>query len=188
MSYPLYYAFDRAEPPPRSGAAHATIYPYGPFRTGDGRTVMLGLQNEREWASFCANVIERSELATDERFKSNSLRVARRDELNAIVTEAFSKLTAGELVERLERATIANAAVNDMHDVWQHPQLNARDRWSEVESPSGRIPALFPPGIDRAHAPRMDPIPALGQHTDAILQELGYDPGAIAKLRSDGAI
>ena len=188
MSYPLYYAFDGAEQPPRSGAAHATIYPYGPFQTGDDRTVMLGLQNEREWASFCTNVIERPELAADERFKSNSLRVARREELNAIVVEAFSRLTAHELIERLEAASIASADLNDMHDVWAHPQLKARGRWTEVDSPSGRIPVLMPPGLDRKHAPRMDPIPALGLHTDAILQELGYDPSAIARLRKEGAI
>ena len=188
MSYPLYYAFDGAEQPPRSGAVHATIYPYGPFQTGDDRTVMLGLQNEREWASFCTNVIERPELAADERFKSNSLRVARREELNAIVVEAFSRLTAHELIERLEAASIASADLNDMHDVWAHPQLKARGRWTEVDSPSGRIPVLMPPGLDRKHAPRMDPIPALGLHTDAILQELGYDPSAIARLRKEGAI
>lgn len=188
MSYPLYYAYDGADPPPRSGAAHATIYPYGPFRTGDGRTVMLGLQNEREWASFCAHVIQRPELATDERFKSNSLRVAARDALNAIVVEAFSKLTAPELVERLDAGSIANAAVNDMHDVWQHPQLAARDRWTEVDTPAGKIPALLPPGVDREHAPRMDPIPALGQHTEAILGELGYDGTTIVKLRGEGVI
>ena len=188
MSYPLYYAYDGADPPPRSGAAHATIYPYGPFRTGDGRTVMLGLQNEREWASFCAYVIQRPELATDERFKSNSLRVAARAALNAIVVEAFSKLTAPELVKRLEAGSIANAAVNDMHDVWQHPQLAARDRWTEVDTPAGKIPALLPPGVDREHAPRMDPIPALGQHTEAILGELGYDGTTIVKLRGEGAI
>lgn len=188
MSYPLYYAYDGADPPPRSGAAHATIYPYGPFRTGDGRTVMLGLQNEREWASFCAHVIQRPELATDERFKSNSLRVAARDALNAIVVEAFSKLTAPELVERLDAGSIANAAVNDMHDVWRHPQLAARDRWTEVDTPAGKIPALLPPGVDREHAPRMDPIPALGQHTEAILGELGYDGTTIVKLRGEGVI
>src|SRR5262249_47543828 len=149
MSYPLYYAFDGADQPPRSGAAHATIYPYGPFQTGDGRTLMLGLQNEREWASFCANVLERPELATDERFKSNSLRVAHRNELSTIVVEAFSRLNAQQLVERLEAANIANADVNDMHDVWAHPQLRARGRWVEVDSPSGKIPALLPPGLDR---------------------------------------
>ncbi|WP_431120982.1 CaiB/BaiF CoA transferase family protein [Variovorax paradoxus] len=187
MGYPLYYAFEGAAPPPRAGAAHATIYPYGPFPASDG-TVMLGLQNEREWGAFCKTVLERPELATDERFASNSRRVANRDALRALIADGFSSLTVEQVVQRLDTAQIANASVNDMHDVWNHPQLKARNRWTTVPTPSGLIPALLPPGKTEAYAPRMDAVPGLGENTDAILQELGWSSVAIASMRSAGAI
>jgi len=188
MSYPLYYAFDGAPPPPRAGASHATIYPYGPFPTGDGKTVMLGLQNEREWLAFCEKVLQRPELATDQRFYNNSARSAARAELRAIIVEMFSKMTAEQVIERLEHAQIANAQLNDMHDLWQHPQLKARGRWTEVGSPAGKVPALLPPGVPASFEPRMDAIPGLGEHTDAILAELGYDAAKIAALREEKAV
>ena len=125
-SYPLYYAFEGAAPPPRTGASHATIYPYGPFPAGDGGTVMLGLQNEREWASFCSTVLQQPELATDPRFTANFKRVAEREALRQIIVDAFASLTAAQVVQRLEQAQIANAQVNTMADVWAHPQLAAR--------------------------------------------------------------
>jgi itaconate CoA-transferase len=186
-SYPLYYAFDGAKPPPRTGASHATIYPYGPFPAGDGKTVMLGLQNEREWSAFCDKVLLQPALATDPRFTSNSRRVDRRDELRAIIVQAFASLTAAQVVERLDAAQIANARVNTMADVWQHPQLTARNRWREVGSPVGALPALLPPGT-WDEGPRMDAVPALGQHTDAILAELGVSASETAALRAAGAI
>ena len=176
MSYPLYYAFDGATPPPRAGAAHATIYPYGPFPAGDGATVMLGLQNEREWAAFCRGVLLQPELATDERFSANSKRTANREALRQIIVKEFSAMTASQVIERLDEAQIANARVNDMHDVWRHPQLLARQQWTEVGTPSGLIPALLPPGKSSAYAPRMDAVPALGQHTAAVLAELRDGP------------
>jgi itaconate CoA-transferase len=188
MTYPLYYAFDGAEPPPRTGAAHATIYPYGPFQAGDGKTVMLGLQNEREWTAFCQRVLERPELATDPRFASIARRTEARRELKEIVTQVFSKMTAQQVIERLDDAEIANARVNDMHDLWAHPQLKARGRWVEIDTPVGRVPALLPPGAPEAYSPRMDPVPALGGHTGAILSELGYPPETIARLRAEQAI
>jgi itaconate CoA-transferase len=188
MNYPLYYAFDGASPPPRTGASHATIYPYGPFPAGDGKTVMLGLQNEREWSAFCEKVLVRPELSMDERFSSNSKRSAARIELRALIVEAFSKLTAEEVVHRLDDGQIANARVNDMHDVWKHPQLQARKRWREVESPAGPLPALLPPGSWEEGEPRMDAVPALGQHTDAILSGLGYSQEEITSLRAAKAI
>src|SRR4249920_2668250 len=146
-SYPLYYAFDGAPPPPRTGAAHATIYPYGPFPTGaDGGSVMLGLQNEREWVNFCDKVLRRPELARDARFSGNAKRVAERTALRAIIVEVFAPLTTPQVVERLEAAQIANARVNTMHEVWEHPQLKARGRWREIGSPVGALPAMLPPG------------------------------------------
>ncbi len=188
MSYPLYYAFEGASPPPRTGAAHATIYPYGPFPAGDGKTVMLGLQNEREWAVFCDQVLQRPELAAGGRFSSNSRRVAARQELQAIIVEVFSHLSAEQLVARLDDARIANSRMNDMRDVWEHPQLRARGRWVDMDTPAGKIPALLPPAIPQSWEPRMDPVPALGEHTDAILSQLGYSSEAIARLREENVI
>lgn len=180
MSNPLYYAFGGAEPPPRTGASHATIYPYGPFHN-----VMLGLQNEREWTVFCGQVLDQPQLAMDPRFSTNSKRSAARTELSAIITETFSSLTSEEITKRLDDARIANARVNDMHDVWAHPQLKARGRWVEIDTPAGRVPALLPPGATEA---RMDAVPRLGEHTESILRELDYTDEVIARLRSAGAI
>ena len=188
MGYPLYYAFEGASPPARAGASHATIYPYGPFPAGDGKTVMLGLQNEREWKVFCDSVLLQPALATDERFSTTAKRSGQREALLGIITHAFSKLTAVELVQRLEAAGIANAQVNTMQEVWNHPQLQARGRWHDVDTPSGAVPALLPPGSWQHGPPRMDAVPALGQHTDAILASLGYTPALIAKLRQQGVI
>ena len=186
-SFPLYYAFDGAPPPPRTGASHATICPYGPFPTGDGSTVMLGLQNEREWVAFCSEVLRRPDLATDARYAGNSKRVAARVALEQVIVDVFAALTVAEVVERLEAAQIANARVNTMHEVWEHPQLKARERWRQVGSPVGPLPALLPPGTWN-EGPRMDPIPALGEHTDTILAELGLATSDIAALRAAGAV
>jgi crotonobetainyl-CoA:carnitine CoA-transferase CaiB-like acyl-CoA transferase len=187
-SYPLYYAYEGAAPPPRTGASHATIYPYGPFPAGDGKTVMLGLQNDREWTVFCQKVLLAPELAIDPRFLTNSKRSAARGELRALIVAAFSTLTSAEVVARLDAAQIANANVNDMHAVWAHPQLQARARWQEVDSPVGKIPALLPPGSWEEEPPRMDAVPALGQHSEAILKALGYGESQIAELRLTHAI
>lgn len=188
MNYPLYYAFEGAAPPSRTGASHATIYPYGPFPAGDDRTVMLGLQNEREWIAFCKTVLQHPELANDERFATNSRRSAARKELREIIVRAFAALTADEVVERLDAAAIANAQVNDMHAVWKHPQLKSRGRWRDVDTPAGHVPALLPPGSWEDGDPRMDPVPALGQHSASILAELGYSDDQVAHLRVTGAI
>ena len=177
MGYPMYYAMDDAAPPPRAAAAHATIYPYGPFVAGDGRKVILGLQNEREWLQFCNKVLLQPELACDARFDRNALRSANRAELEAIILSAFSSLTAEQVVERLDNAQIANANMNSMADLWAHPQLKARERWTHVGSPAGDLPALLPPGKQSSFDYRMDAIPAIGEHTQAILAELGTTLG-----------
>ena len=188
MSFPMYYAYKGAEPPPRNGASHATIYPYGPFKAGDGKTIMLGLQNEREWAHFCEKVLENPALAQDERFDQNFKRNEKRDELLEIINTCFSKLTSDQLIARLEKAQIANAHLNDMKGLWKHEQLQARNRWSEVDTPNGSIAALLPPGLNDSYEYRMDAIPAVGEHTDSILQELGFADIDIASMRSSGAI
>lgn len=188
MGYPMYYAFDGAPPPERTGASHASIYPYGPFAVGDGGTVMLGLQNEREWKSFCEQVLEDPGVATDPRFDANARRSAHRAELAAIITKAFAGMTTAEVEQGLESAQIASARMNDMAGLWRHAQLAARGRWVPVDSPVGEVPALLPPGRSNAFDWRMEAIPGLGEHTDAILRALGRSEAQIAALRATQAI
>jgi itaconate CoA-transferase len=187
MSYPVYYAYG-GTPPARSGARHAVIAPYGPYTAGDGRVVYLGLQNEREWARFCADVIGRPEMATDPRFSSNPRRVEHRDELETTITEAFSRLTAGQVIERLEAAQIANARMNTVQELIAHPQLAARGRWRDVDSPAGAVRMLKPPFNFEGMESPMGRIPSVGEHTDAILAEVGMDAASIAEWRSKGII
>ncbi|WP_151639430.1 CaiB/BaiF CoA transferase family protein [Noviherbaspirillum aerium] len=188
MSNPMYYAYKGAAPPPRAASSHPTIYPYGPFATGDGRMVLLGVQNEREWAAFCKDVLQRPEVAVDDRFNSNVKRNGHRAELKSLIEDIFGALSNEEVVRRLDHAGIGNAGMNDMHAFWAHPQLQARDRWRSVESPVGELPMLLPPGVNDSYDYRIDPIPALGQHTEAILRELGYAGDDIERLREAGAI
>jgi itaconate CoA-transferase len=188
MSFPMYYAYKGANPPPRNGASHATIYPYGPFKAGDGKIVMLGLQNEREWVQFCEIVLENSALAQDTRFDRNFKRNEKRDELLEIINACFCQLTADQLIARLEKAQIANAHLNDMEGLWKHEQLQARQRFTEVDTPNGAIAALLPPGLNDSYEYRMDPVPAVGEHTNAILSELGMSSTEIEALRAQGAI
>ena len=173
MGFPMYYSMDNADAPPRSSASHATIYPYGPFAAGDGGVVMLGLQNEREWVLFCQDVLLQPELATDVRFDSNAKRNAHREELQNIILQVFASLTTPQVIARLETTNIANARMNTMADVWAHPQLQARERWMQVDSPAGPLPALLPPGKQTAFDYRMAAIPRVGEHTEAILKEFG---------------
>jgi len=188
MGNPIYYAYDGQPQAPRSGASHPSVYPYGPMATGDGKTVLLGLQNEREWLTFCREVLQRPEVATDGRFDTNTRRSDHREELKALIEEIFRPLTAAQVIGRLDAAGIGNASVNQIADVWKHPQLAARRRWVEVGSPAGPIPALMPPAGNDSFDCRMDPIPALGEHTDSILAELGYAAADIARLREAGAV
>jgi crotonobetainyl-CoA:carnitine CoA-transferase CaiB-like acyl-CoA transferase len=188
MAQPAYFAAYGGHPPPRTGASHASIAPYGPFLAQDGKTVFLGVQNEREWRSFCERVLASSDLATDERFYTNSRRVANREELNATIQEVFSHLTAEQITARLEDAQIATSHLNSLQAFWDHPQLQARQRWREVDSPVGPVRALLPPITIPNVEPRMDPIPAVGEHTAAILHSLGYAEEEIAQLRTERVI
>ncbi len=171
MGYPLYYAMDGAPPPPRAGAGHATIYPYGPYATKDG-TVLFGLQNNREWLNFCTHVLERADLGKDPRFASNAGRASAREELEAVLVPSLAALPTDKAMARLEKAGIGTARVNEMQGVWDHPQLAARRRWENVATPSGAMPALRP--VSGANwRPRMEPVPALGEHTESVLREFG---------------
>ncbi len=188
MGFPMYYAYDGQPPPGRNGAAHATIYPYGPFWAGDGRVVMLGLQNEREWKLFCDVVLRNSALATDPRFDANVRRVENRTELKQVIEETFASLTAKDVIARLDEAQIANAAVNQVGDLWTHPQLHARQRFRPIGSPSGELQALLPPATVNSFDVRMDAVPGLGEHSEAILRSLGRSDADIAALRRNGVI
>ena len=188
MGYPLYYAHFGGTAPPRSGPDHATIVPYGRFRAGDGKSVMLGVQNEREWASFCDKVLGQPGLAADPRYDNNMKRNERRAELIALIEKTFSTLTTSQLIAKLDAAGIANACVNAPGEVWKHEQFKARDRWRDIESPVGTIPALLPPVTLSGADARMDAIPDIGEHTEQILTELGYQGADIAALKTDGAI
>jgi len=183
MGYPAYYAMYTGTPPQRSGAAHPAIAPYGPYAAGDGKVVFIGLQNEREWARFCTDVLERIDLLTDARFGSNARRVENRAELDAAITRSFARHSAAEIIARLDGAQIANARMNSVGEFLEHPQLSSRDRWREVDSPAGTIRALVPPFGFADVEPRMGRIPSLGEHTDAILGELGIDEATVASWR-----
>jgi len=186
MGFPLYYAYDGAEPPPRAGAAHATIYPYGPFTAGDGVVVMMAIQNEREWHRFCERFLNAPEVASRPEFATNARRNQHRDLLGTLIAERFAAVTGEEATAALAAVPVAHARVNTMHDVWQHPQLAARERWHEVATPNGTVPALAPPALTAE--PRMDPVPDVGQHTRAILTGLGIDDEQIRELEADGVV
>ncbi|MDP1718478.1 MAG: CaiB/BaiF CoA-transferase family protein, partial [Burkholderiales bacterium] len=188
MMHPLYYTHFGGKAPQRSGPDHATIVPYGKFRTGDGASVMLGIQNEREWAIFCTQVLEQPALAQDPRYDNNTKRNERRTEVTSLINEVFSNLTAEQAVMKLDAAGIANGRMNTPEEVWNHPQLAARDRWREVGSPAGMIPAPLPPASYSGFEARMDPVPAIGEHTDAILEGLGYSTVDIAELHAEGVV
>ena len=188
MGFPAYFTMYGGKEPPRTGASHAAIAPYGPFRCGDGEVIFLGIQNEREWERFCEVVLGRPEMANDELFTSNSERVENRGILHQEIEAILEKLSSEEAIERLDGAKIANARMRTVRDFLDHPQLEARNRWREVESPVGPLRALLPPANMDGTEPVMSPIPEVGEHTGKILTELGYDDDAVATLRQSAAI
>jgi itaconate CoA-transferase len=188
MGYPLYYTHFGGTAPARSGPNHAAIVPYGRYETGDGKSIILGLQNEREWAVFCEKVLLQPKLAQDPRYGSNSKRAAKRSEVNALITEVFATLTTEQLIERLDASGIANARMNTPDEVWEHPQLKGRERWRQMDSPVGLLATLLPPVTMPDFEARIDAVPALGEHTERILSELGYSSGDIVALRKAGVV
>ena len=180
MGFPMYFASDGAEPPTRAGAGHATIFPYGPYNTADG-TIMLGLQNDREWKAFCCEVLQNQLLAEDTKFHGNDARYQQRDEINSMIDQVLKKLPNTEAITRLEKAGIGTASVNSMAGLWNHRQLKARERWQQIQTPTGPQAALKPVS-GNAWQPQMAPVPALGEHTQSILKELNIADHTIAQL------
>ena len=182
MGFPAYFTAYGGEAPQRSGAHHATVVPYGPFKAGDGGTVFLSIQNGREFERFCAVVLEKKDLAFDSRFSTGPARAQNRAAMHAEIEGVFAGLSSSRVIERLERAEIANAKLNSMQEFWDHPQLEARGRWREVGTPAGPIDAMRPPFNLDGFEPRMDAVPALGAHSRAILLELGFSSLAVEKM------
>ena len=188
MSAPAYYTAYGGTPPPRSGAHHASIAPYGPVTTRDGDALLIAVQNAGEWTRLCAEVLGRPALAADPRFETNPLRVRHRAALDAMLADAAGALTASDLIARLDAARIAWARMATLDGFVAHPQLAARGRWREIGSPAGPIRALLPPVRLDDLEPRMGDVPALGAHTDAVLEELGFGRDTIAAWRTEGMI
>jgi len=188
MGFAAYYTAYGGMAPARTGANHASIAPYGPFESGDGHRIFLGIQNAREWTRFCATVLGQPALADDERFRTNPLRVANRDALHQAIAAVFSGLSVQAIAERLDAAGIANAGMNSVAEFLEHPQLAQRDGWRDVDSPAGPLRALVPPVRMTGVEPVMGAIPALGAHTDAILSELGFGEEEIREWRRSGIV
>lgn len=188
MGFPATYTDYGGSAPQRTGARHPTIAPYGPFAAADGKIVYIAIQNQREWASFCEDVLERPELIDATRFASNPSRVQHREALEAIITASFSRFNAEEIVRRLDAAGIANARMNTVSEFLNHPQLQTRDRWRHVQSPVGPLRVLLPPFNLEGEDVPMGPVPALGEHSDAVLGEIGFDAATVAAWRDKGII
>ena len=188
MGFPAYFTAYGGEAPPRSGAYHATIVPYGPFKAGDGHTVFLSIQNEREFTRFCDIVLRNRALASDPRFCAGPVRAGHRDAMHAEIDRVFGTLDSGEILKRLDEADIANAQLNSMQEFWDHPQLKARGRWQEVGTPAGPVAAMKPPFNLDGFEPRMDAVPGLGAHSGTILAELGFTPSEIRELKIHHAV
>ena len=188
LGFPLYYTYQGNTPPARSGAEHATIYPYGPFLIGDGQTLMIGVQNEREWQSFCHTVLQEPTLAQEANYASVSLRSLHRETLRQRIEKTFASLDTPAVEARLNKADIAYSHVNSSAYLWEHPQLKARSRWQTINTEVGEVPALIPPAHNNQYSPRMSAVPALGEHTLSILQELGFSPQTISQWQALKAI
>ena len=188
MSFPGYFTAYGGEAPERTGASHATIVPYGQFKSGDGGAVFLSIQNEREFERFCDQVLVNPKLKADARFSSGPARARNRDAMHEEIGKIFVQLNAGQILERLEKAGIANAKLNSMQEFWDHPQLEARDRWREVATPAGPVKAMKPPFNLDGFEPRMDAVPAPGEHGGSILEGLGFSSAEIQQMEKSGVV
>ncbi|MEE1752469.1 CaiB/BaiF CoA transferase family protein [Streptomyces sp. SP18CS02] len=189
MGHPLHHGMHGGEAPARTGVAHAVIAPYDAFSTADDGLVLLSVQNDREWRRLAEQVLGRPELGVDPAYATNTARVAHREQTDAVVAEALASMGTAEAIGLLDTAGIACARLNSVADVAAHPQLAARGRWREVDTPVGPLRAMLPP-ITLPDGPeaRMGAVPALGEHTDAVLEELGVDAGERSVLRRDGVV
>ena len=188
MGSPAYYTAYGGQQPARAGARHATIAPYGPFTTADDEILLIAIQNEREWQRFCEVLLGDAALAGDERFATNPARVAHRDVLEDLISARLGALDTGAALALLEEAGVASSRLNSVAEFLAHPVLAGRGRWRTVGTPGGPVQALLPPANLAGTEPVMNPVPAVGEHTDAILRSLGRDPDDIAALRADGVI
>ncbi|MFG2894218.1 CaiB/BaiF CoA transferase family protein [Streptomyces sp. NPDC048248] len=188
MSQPAYYTRHSGTQPPRIGTQHATIAPYGAYTAADGKDVLFSIQNEREWAALCADFLGRPELTDDPRFATGSDRVVHRDALNAIIAERFAHSAAADILKSLDEVGVACAGVNSLTEFLEHPVLEGRDRWRDVAVPGATVQALLPPADLAGVTARMDPVPSVGEHTEAVLTALGHSPESLAALRADGTI
>lgn len=188
MGFPAYFAEYGGKEPERTGASHATIYPYGPFLAGDQKQVFIGIQNEREWKNFCEKVINHPELTNHPDYYNNINRFKNQETLQQIIEDVFCEMTSETIIELLEESGIANARLNSVMDFVHHPQLKARNRWREVDSPVGKLKALLPPVTFHDMEPILNPIPALGQHTEDILKSVGYTEEEIKRLTENKII
>ncbi|MFD3889847.1 CaiB/BaiF CoA transferase family protein [Streptomyces microflavus] len=189
MGHPLHQGMHGSPPPPRTGLAHSVIAPHDAYGTADGEQVLLSVQNDREWRRLAEQVLVRPELADDPDFATNTARTANRKRTDEVVGRALARLTGREALDALDAAGIACARLNTVADVAAHPQLAARDRWREVESPVGPLRALLPPiTLPGGAEPSMGAVPALGEHTDELLRALGMTDEQTSVLRRDGVI
>jgi formyl-CoA transferase len=187
MGAPAYYTPYGGRQPARVGAQHATIAPYGPYDTADGR-LLLAVQNDCEWRALCTVVLDEPGVATDSRFASNSARVAHREELNELIGGKLATLSTTAVSGLLDQASVANASINRIGDFLEHPVLAERGRWSDVPVPGGTVRALRPPADLTGVEPVMGGVPALGAHTDTILRELGRSDAELADLRDRAVV
>jgi itaconate CoA-transferase len=188
LAYPLYYTRYANSAPPRMGVSHPTIAPYGAYPTEDGVSVLLAVQNSREWERFCRIVLDDPTLAAEPSFATNPERVRHREELDARIGEALSRLPAHAAEELLDDAGIAHARVNQLPDIIDHPQISSRARWVDTETPFGIAQTLRPPTLPAGDLRDLGGVPSVGQHTEEILSELGYRPSDISRFRRDGTI
>ncbi|MCX2934413.1 CaiB/BaiF CoA-transferase family protein [Mycobacterium sp. CVI_P3] len=188
MGYTIYYSGYSGLPHLPSGVGHPSLSPYEAFETSDGLTIVIAVQNDREWVRLVADVMHRFDLAQDASLATNNGRVARRDTVSAECARWFGNHTFAEAAARLDAAEIAYAQLNGPSELLEHPQLAARNRWRDVESPVGPIRSLLPPPVAPGWSPRMDPIPSIGEHTESVLVELGYRSEDLANLREAGVI
>ncbi|MEU9546965.1 CaiB/BaiF CoA transferase family protein [Streptomyces mirabilis] len=188
MGQPMYYTRYGGKQPQRVGAQHATIVPYGPFVAADGETVLLAVQNQREWVALCRHFLGDAGLAGDDRFATGAARVDQREQINEIVRRRFEELDSGKAMSLLDEAGIANASLNMVQGFLDHPVLSERQRWQDVEIPGATIAGLLPPANLSDVTPRMDPVPAIGQHNTSILAALGRSEKDINELHASGVI